>query len=146
MRTNGRKQTPSGNISQMFKSNCSFDTRSTSTWKFAECWLGAISESSPCEKGWISVLLQIFSLGLQVLLPSAQRIENTYSSLPAGGSCNLAFVEDTIPTFWVFSTSPFLPDRASVAFGCVFFFSEGIRPLEPWNHWPAGICPAVQSE
>ena len=71
---------------------CSFDTRSTSTWNFAEkeCWLGAISESSPCEKGWISVLLQFFSLGLQVLLLSAQRIENTYSSLPAGGSCNLA--------------------------------------------------------
>ena len=71
---------------------CSFDTRSTSTWKFAEkeCWLGAISESSPCEKGWTSVLLQFFSQGLQVLLLSAQRIENTYSSLPAGGSCNLA--------------------------------------------------------
>ena len=71
---------------------CSFDTRSTSTWTFAEkeCWLGAISESSPCEKGWISVLLQFFNLGLQVLLLSAQRIENTYSSLPAGGSCNLA--------------------------------------------------------
>ena len=76
---------------------CSFDTRSTSTWKFEEkeCWLGAISESSPCEKGWISVLLQFFNLGLRVLLLSAQRIENTYSSLPAGGSCNLAFGSDS---------------------------------------------------
>ena len=73
---------------------CSFDARSASTWKCAEkeCVLGAVSASSPCEKGWISVLLQVFSLGLQVLLLSAQRIGNTYSILPAGGSCNLALL------------------------------------------------------
>ena len=95
MRTNGRKEPPVWQHQpdvQIETVVCSFDTRSTSTWKFAEkeCWLGAISESSPCEKGWISVLLHFFNLGLQVLLLSAQRIENTYSSLPAGGSCNLA--------------------------------------------------------
>ena len=115
---------------------CSFDARSTSTWKFAEKRVlsGAICESSPCKKGGISVLLQICSLGLQVLLLSAQRIENTCSSLPAGGSCNLArwraclgsydwcvFVCVSDVLFWPCGTGarfldPSLIDRARVPF------------------------------